>query len=1041
VLSKEPAENERKPSTVRVAARLQRPTGWSTSTPVAELRAGSLLIRPAWEVAEKALVQNTRRQQEFLVSRQEFGDFELSIRVKPLTPGKAGIAIRIEDADAPASSGINRMIAVARSTRSLTTVHETRGMVRSDEEGPALLPLTWNHLQVRCVSSKVEFTINGEKCPSINLPAGTRAKGAVALMASGARIAFDDLRVTEIPSGRLLFNDDFNSGTQPSDENWRTSGGAAGRRGTGFVRLTNTGRLAFRCRAEIRFHEKPWGLRPLTMVDDSLEPGRASPWLWLEDLPNVTAPCTLRVTAIPNVSSLPKPETVPRSPSLQRGPKESAKETPAPQPFGALEFSRSLEPTSKEIIRKVPLSDELTVVEIQQLDIPSATDLRTPAEVGSKLLRQVQALKFVGRRPEKFPTGSPAVLAEDLEAGRLLGFNAVAGTPQKFPADLFRKFGYRFLFANTTALESRDFDYGYKIDALNREFQRVASLWSRLGLAEKIYLVNLTEGSQLDIDGQLRKVNPANLAVDPEAWKQMMRVAGLQPSDFADHDDLPPAGLAPSSPEYWEKLRTTHPTEWKADPAGALKTLKLLGSIWPTRFNNGRESVRQVFRRGAYTSARIDAEQYLRLGLGGLDPWNLYTRQQSPDIPQACDGVGDSPLDEEFLIDLQRSSLNGANRPVFSCLAGPLLPSVRQLDSSGGNLERRAMCALGAGARGLNFLDWGPRWQADERWYSDDLARLQMVGKVNHAVGWIEDILMEGRPQQGEIGIIVSPISDSWNFTLRSQEALDAVAERRLLHHLFRSMHYQVDFLHEELLPRDFELQRYRVLVLAQSCITPVTTQKLQEWVSRGGTLIGIGALGQYSESRQPQPGMLPAFGIKELSWLNQEFRTVSTPSGMTLRLDQPVRKIVPGEAKVLVKYGSGEPAVLRKSQGKGQFLFCGFAPGLAYEFGLPSQESVPGQTQAAVRDLVRPWLASTGTPLCRTDHPQAGARIIRSYLGNALFLVNHSAAPLPRVRVTIQISGLKAAESLTRGALKFTGGKTCEFDLPLETTDVVRLK
>lgn len=1026
-----------KPKAATLEPRYALPPGWLTATPVAEVRPGEMFSRPTWENKQGTLFNTGRRTRDFLVSRGVFHDFELAVRIRPEAAGQFGVAVRIGNVSSPVNSGVCWLVGVARSADQTLGANQTLGLVRDDEEGPLLKAKAWNEVKVICEGRVVQLLLNGELCKTLKLLEGESSAGAVALVADNATASFDDLKIREIPTQKVLLEQSFSSeGADPTDnlnEHWR---GMSQEPASGFLRVINAGTTATRFEVTARVHQAPWRIGPFAFSQQTVEPGQATPWLWLESLEGISSPCTLEIAASRSAVRSSRPKL--------KGADQQPEDTPR-----TVEFVRSLAGQDGQFLRRLRLQSEPLIVEVRRPDLRDETDLRTPEEIGEEVLDQVRKLKFKGKPPEKLPSGSPSGTAADLEAGRLLGFNAVAGGPHNFPVEAFRKFRFRYIFSDSHAIETREQGFGFKRDAVNLEMKKLFDEWTLIGLADKVHFVNLFEDAALNIEGQVRKVQPVNLAIDPNAWLQMMQVAGLKPADFLVADNPPPADAAPDSPEYWQKLQAAHPRDGREDPAGALKSLRLLASIWPTRFRNGTDAARRAFRRGVLTSADIHGEQYFLNGVGGIDPWTVYSRQQALDIAMSRDDSALDPGEVEFLIDLQRSAQGTSQRPVFGSFAA----QTGRRGRSSRSLELRGFSALGAGARGLTFSAWGPRWQADSKWYSDDPSRLEAIGRINHAAGWVEEILLDGHPAPGEVGILVSPLSDLWEYLPREKESIDVRAERHRLHRLFRSFHFQVDFLHEDQLPRDSELDRYRVLVLTQPCLKLASAKRLVAWVNRGGTLIGSGSIGQFDEHYQPYPGknsvkgtenegMLAAFGINGLEWQRSAERTIAATRAATVEVRVPVRSFVLDSAEVVHLFDTKAPAVTRRKFGKGQLIFCGFALGAVYHDRARLDQEVYKGMQAAVRELVRPWLTGSNAPLCRTDHPLISARLIRSYHGNAVFLINLSGGPVSRVRITLKMPGIQSAESLSQGTLVVERSSLeSRFAIPLETTDVVRFK
>lgn len=786
-------------------------------------------------------------------------------------------------------------------------------------------------------------------------------------------------------------------------------------------RVVNTTTNPAAYRFTVRHHRAPWTIRNQSFPDaKTLKAGATSRWVRLGTLVN-RAPVTVQIHSTP------------------------------PGHTGMVEFAASDNPA--QILRSLPLDKRTLTVEFETLAPTNARQIRTDMEIGAATLATVRQMTFKGAAPQRFPTGWPAGTDDEYRAGRLLGFTAVHGQAMHLPARFFDEFGYRYIYSYSHWLGMWDQGGGgYRRDQNDRTAATSAAQWKQSGLDTRLWRISIRDEAALDAGKSLFK---GGMEKDTNYWPQVIAAAGLTPDDFIDPDDPPPAGLGPESPEYWKKLRGFSKEDRLQYPRQVYNTLKVVQSIWPLRFGNFRDSLRKHFGDRLLVTANIHMTAYFKDNLSGIDPWLVYSRLQALDVPQVCDYLVSWPQQEEFLIDLQRCALRPhTNNPVDAMLQAQQAYMPRPPE----HLKLCAVSALGAGARSLTFYQWGPRYLATENWYDTDPARLRVIGEINHAAGWVEDILLDGAPPRAKIAILYSRPSELWD---RLAPATDIdnpgryLAERRVLYHLLRGLHQPVDFIHDEVLPAEqgLNLDDYKVIFMSQRCITEKGATTLLDWVRRGGTLVGIVSIGQFNEIEQPWNTMLDAFGLASL--------TVAFDSGtdpkripdadITLRNEKAMYATVTAStARVVASFDDGTPAITENPMGAGRLIYAAWGPGNAYHRFSGESDAFAKRLrlltgmQAKVRDVVAPWLSGTGAPRCETDHPLVSARLIESARGSAVFLINSTGqAMLPSVQVTLRGINGKTIESLEQGTLqpepRDDGIQVVS--LPMGLTDVLRIR
>lgn len=776
----------------------------------------------------------------------------------------------------------------------------------------------------------------------------------------------------------------------------------------------------------IRFHRAPWTTRPRRQrfPGTPIAPGEASDWLHLPSLHRRTAPLTMEV--------LPGRTT--------------------PNARGVVQFASS--PSEDAILRTFPITSSAGItVESSRAAFTKADHLRSDYEIEAETLRIVQAMNFKGRAPQRFPTGPAGGRGDQLIAGRLLGFTTYLGRGTQTDRERMDHGGFQKLYATTHWLgQWNQGGGGYQRDKNAEEALRHVTQWREAGLEGRIGRISIRDEASLDVRGRLFG---RGMERDLNYWPQVIALAGLQPSDFIDPDAPPPPQLTPDDEAYWKHLRGFSREERESHPEGVYNTMKVLQSIWPLRFKNYGSALKEAYGDDLPITANIHMSAYFRDNFSGLDPWMVYSRHRALDIPQVCDYLVSWPQQEEWLIDLQRS----AQRPYTEHPVDAMLQAQeRYMPRPPRHLEMCAMSALGAGARSLTFYIWGPRYLATENWYDTDPERLKVVGRVNHAVGWVEDILLDGAPPHGDVAILYSRPSELWDRLAPSSDIESPgsyLAERRIVYHLLRGKHRQVDFIHDEVLPEEqgVAIDRYGVIFMSQRCITDQGAKTVLDWVRRGGTLVGMISVGQFDELEQPQRTMLDAFGIQsmDVQFTSGEQPKTLPDHNITLRNEQAMwGRVIPApDTTVLARFDDGNPAILQRDMGQGSMIYVAFGLGNAYH-RMSGERSELGRElrlltgmQDSVRELIKPWLKNAGTPASRTDHPLISARLIASEDASAVFLIN-STGQENMDKVSVHLRGVSARQvtSLEQGPLDFkSNDQELSFSLPMGLTDVIRIE
>lgn len=781
----------------------------------------------------------------------------------------------------------------------------------------------------------------------------------------------------------------------------------------GYVRVVNATGSPYAYDLELKFHKAPWAARQRLPQKGAIAPGEASAWIHIPDL------------AVRN------PVTV-----ILRPPRSETKDIL----FARVEFAGAA--ATNAILRTLPLTQAGVIVECSHAAFRSADELSTDAELGAALLATVKTMSFKGKAPVLFPTGYPGGHDSMFEAGRLLGFNAIHMAPG-LGREVMQRHGYRHVFTYSHLLGMPEAGSGYRLDKNREHAAKAADAWRKAGMLDSVYYVSVRDEAELDVGRSVKKPLLASVSSDPVAWSQVFRAGGVRPEDLMKPGTLPPAGLDPMSSNYWSYVACYTSEDRKTNPRGVYDTMKVAQGIWATRFANAGAAFHEAMGSNVLITANIHINAFIKDNLSGIDPWLNYSRLRSLDSPQSCDYWIGFPQQEEFLIDLLRCAGRPHDKPIDAMLQA----QSSYMPQTPRSLKLRAMSAVGAGARSFSFYEWGPRYLATENWYDLDSERLRTIGEINHAVGWVEDIVMAGHPASARIAILYSHPSELWDRLAPAGDIVSPrtyLAERRALYHLLRGLQQPVDMIQDEVLPAEqgLDVDRYNCIFMSQRCITAKGADMLLDWVKRGGTLIGDVSCGQFDELEQPWSRMTSAFGLKSLAVLTLDKDETDLIDKADITVRHLRARVGVDDASVLMRFADGSPAVTEKPLGKGRLIYAAWALGSSYHSGMSLTNGVLLGLQESVRPVVAKWIRPAGMPACEADHPLVSARLIRSGRDSAVFLVNSTGGdPVDRVRITLRGVPVKRVESLERGTLQASiQGDNVAVELPLGLTDVLRI-
>jgi beta-galactosidase len=269
--------------------------------------------------------------------------------------------------------------------------------------------------------------------------------------------------------------------------------------------------------------------------------------------------------------------------------------------------------------------------------------------------------------------------------------------------------------------------------------------------------------------------------------------------------------------------------------------------------------------------------------------------------------------------------------------------------------------------------------------------------------------LWDARPVKGDIGLLVIPEAQAWDYLLNAHHKPETYREAMWgAYRGFLDNGLQPDWVHvDDIGDYDAIYAPYPIMLTSEHA------KRLAEWVAGGGTLISEATPGYFGDrgkvgTVQPHNGLDVVFGARES---DVEFmpdigdRIAFDFGGKPVKGGGFLQSYTPTTGKPLGKFADGRIAAIENAYGQGRTLLIGTHPGIAY-FKTSNAENLRYFADVFA-GIGRKQQVSTG-------NPNIVARLHRDAAGNgALWLVNFERQP-EQVRVVLapEHSALRATGS-----------------------------
>lgn len=339
------------------------------------------------------------------------------------------------------------------------------------------------------------------------------------------------------------------------------------------------------------------------------------------------------------------------------------------------------------------------------------------------------------------------------------------------------------------------------------------------------------------------------------------------------------------------------------------------------------------------------------MAANGMDDWLAASKVELYGLTWVPSRRGFAPWQNFFGPDITRAAARGkkwwhAERP-----AGPLWlqPQVLGRDKEDGrvmepeDIRMLTMTSLAAGATGILNLRYrplldGPLFGAFGAYGMDGsrTPRSEMQSRIGKWANAAEQKpLFEARPVKGDIGLLVIPEAQAWDYLLNHHHKPETYREAMWgAYRGFFDNGIQADWVHID------DLDGYETIYAPYPImLTSAHARQLADWVEQGGTLISEATPGYFGDrgkvgTIQPNNGLDAVFGAREV---DVEFmpdigdRIRFDLDGRTVQGGGFLQAYAPTTGTGRGTFGDGRVAVIENRFGKGRTLLVGTHPGIAY--------------------------------------------------------------------------------------------------------------
>lgn len=338
------------------------------------------------------------------------------------------------------------------------------------------------------------------------------------------------------------------------------------------------------------------------------------------------------------------------------------------------------------------------------------------------------------------------------------------------------------------------------------------------------------------------------------------------------------------------------------------------------------------------------------------------------------------------------------------------------------DIQTKTIGKIGHGAKSIHYFNYGPAYAISSDQSSQRPEIYPALAKVNHAIGAVEDYIMDGHVSTGRVAMLYSHSSDIWT---QEESASLHGKERQNIWLLLRHLGYAPQIITEAEVTAG-ALSRYDLVFAHGAHLETNAAATLIDWVKQGGTLyLGAGSA-RFDHYNQPlefdqRLGInRGAFTLTELPGPQDTNHLLARKVLATAKVGEGTLEAICGlqeltlwaGAKALLEFTDQKPAMLSGPFGKGRVIAAGFFPGLTYaREGVASRakrnEAItnnPPSYPAGCRTLFTEVLGEiTSRDPVTTSNYLVEAGLLTSPHGLLVTLANWSGIPITNIEVRIR--------------------------------------
>jgi beta-galactosidase len=388
------------------------------------------------------------------------------------------------------------------------------------------------------------------------------------------------------------------------------------------------------------------------------------------------------------------------------------------------------------------------------------------------------------------------------------------------------------------------------------------------------------------------------------------------------------------------------------------------------------------------------------MAANGCDDWLAASKVETYGMTWIPARKGNQPWRNFYGADLTRAASRGKPWWHAERQGGPLWlqPQVLGRDKEDGRVAEPediriwTMTSFAAGATGVLNLRWrplldGPLFGAFGS-YAMDGSRTPRSDMASAIAKWAnapeQKELFAARPVKGDIGLLVIPEAQAWDYLLNHRHCPETYAEAMWgAYRGFFDNGIQADWVHID------DIDAYDVIYAPYPImLTAAQAEKLAHWVEAGGKLISEACIGYFGDRgkvgvTQPNHGLDRVFGVREHE---VEFmpdigdRIRFTYAGETATGGGFLQSYTLAGGTEHGRFADGRLAVVEHEHGRGRTMLIGTHPGVGYFKG-------SGEVNRRYFAGVFSWTGKTQH--VRLSNTAMQARLHQGEGGKVLWVVN----------------------------------------------------